>query len=148
MNSTIINAIPHRFPFLFVDEILKMDEKTIQTSLFLSPDWDCFKGHYPGFPVFPGVLSCEAILQSGAILVSKRLKQESLEDQVPVVTRMNQIKFKQVLFPKDQIQIFVQLTEFLAGVFYMKGRIERSEQLAVSLEFSSTLIAKNRLCPS
>jgi 3-hydroxyacyl-[acyl-carrier-protein] dehydratase len=63
----IRSAIPHRDPFLWIDEVLDVTETRIVARKFLSPELDVFRGHYPDFPVLPGVLQCEACFQAGAI---------------------------------------------------------------------------------
>jgi len=92
----IKDYIPHRWPFLFVDKILEIDDNTIKTTKFISQNEGFFKGHYPGFPLMPGGLICEAVLQSGAILLAHIL-QEDIKDEIPVVTRMNNVKLKRMV---------------------------------------------------
>ncbi len=65
-----LTAIPHRPPFLFVDEIVEVDDRRILTRKFADPDSDFFRGHYPDYPVMPGVLVCESCFQSGALLIA------------------------------------------------------------------------------
>ena len=88
------HLIPHREPFLFVDRVLEQSENTIKAERVVKDDEFYFKGHYPGNPILPGVLLCEAMFQAGAILMS------SIADLstggVPVVTRADKIKFKKM----------------------------------------------------
>ena len=72
-NPDIYEAIPHRPPFLWVDSIISFDAKTIITEKFIAPDLDIFAGHYPAYPIMPGVLLCEAVFQSGALFMAKML---------------------------------------------------------------------------
>ena len=62
------DLIPHREPFLFVDRVLEQSENTIKAERVVKDDEFYFKGHYPGNPILPGVLLCEAMFQAGAIL--------------------------------------------------------------------------------
>ncbi len=63
--ESIEQLIPHRPPFLFVDEIIAEGPDTLTTRRRVRPDEDFFKGHYPGNPIMPGVLICESVFQSG-----------------------------------------------------------------------------------
>ncbi len=71
--------IPHRAPFLWVDKIISFADDTIVTEKMIPADLDIFSGHYPGNPIMPGVLLCEAIFQSGALLIGK-MKQSQDSD--------------------------------------------------------------------
>ena len=69
--TEISGLIPHRPPFLWVDKIISFADDTIITEKMIPTDLDIFTGHYPGNPIMPGVLLCEAIFQSGALLIGK-----------------------------------------------------------------------------
>ena len=95
--AEILQRIPHRPPFLWVDEVLELSPERIRASKFLSPSLDVFSGHYPGQPILPGVLQCEAAFQAGALLISEMVTLK--EGQVPVVTRLNNVKFRRPVRP-------------------------------------------------
>jgi len=80
----ILDAIPHRDPFLLVDEIIERTETHIVgMKTFDGGEW-FFAGHYPGFPLAPGVLLCEAAMQCGAILLSPLLSGEGCIPSSPL----------------------------------------------------------------
>ena len=74
-SSDIYEAIPHRPPFLWVDTVISYDFRTLIAEKFISPDLDFFQGHYPGYPIMPGVLLCEAVFQTGALFMAKMLQE-------------------------------------------------------------------------
>ena len=74
----ILNAIPHRPPMLLLDEIAEWQHKRIVCKKTFQPDEWFFQGHYPDFPLVPGVLLCEAAMQAGAVLLSKHSKGEGV----------------------------------------------------------------------
>ena len=129
-------AIPHRDPFLWIDEVVEVTEQRIVARKVLSPDLDVFRGHYPHFPVLPGVLQCEACFQAGAILVSRLMSVG--EGQVPVVTRVNNVKFRHMLRPGDVMELEVELTERLQNTYFMTGKVSSAGKVAARLEFACT----------
>jgi 3-hydroxyacyl-[acyl-carrier-protein] dehydratase len=133
----ILAAIPHRPPFLLVDEIIEeSDAKIVGVKRFTGGE-DFFKGHYPEFPLVPGVLLCEAAMQCGAVLLSRFVTGEN--KKVPVATRMNDIRFKRMVRPGETIRIEVELVERLADAFFLKAKVTVEKQVAVRFEFACTL---------
>lgn len=134
MNTEDIQkCIPHRPPFLWLDAVEEINETRIVATKSLPADLPVFSGHYPAFPVFPGVLQCEACFQAGAVLISKIGDVNSGE--VPVVTRQNNTQFRKLIRPGDTIRIEVELTEQVSNAFYMKGRVTVDGKVTARLEF-------------
>ena len=132
----IYDAIPHREPFLFVDEIVEWtDSRIVGTKVFTGEE-EFFAGHYPGFPLVPGVLLCEAAMQCGAILLSRQMA--GLEGKIPVATRMNDVRFKRMVRPGETIRIEVELVERLANAFFLKAKATVDGKVAVRFEFACT----------
>ena len=132
----IYRAIPHREPFLLVDEIEEWTDSRIVCTKVFSGEEEFFAGHYPGFPLVPGVLLCEAAMQSGAILLSRHLA--GLEGKVPVATRMNDVRFKRIVRPGETIRMEIELTERLADAFFLKAKVTVDGKVAVRFEFACT----------
>ncbi|MCL4108985.1 UNVERIFIED_CONTAM: hypothetical protein GTU68_052623 [Idotea baltica] len=130
----IKKCIPHRTPFLWLDEVVELSETRIHAKKFLAPELDVFQGHYPEFPVLPGVLQCEAAFQAGAILISKMVDVES--GKVPVVTRLNNTQFRRLVRPGETIDIEVDFTERVANAYFMKGRVSVDGKVSTRLEFA------------
>ena len=131
----IQQAIPHRDPFLWLDEVVELTDKRIHARKFLSPDLPVFAGHYPEFPVFPGVLQIEAAMQAGAILLAKVAT--LAPGKVPVATRINNVKFRRMVRPGETLEIEVELTERAASsVFFLTGKVSVGDQVAVRLDFA------------
>jgi 3-hydroxyacyl-[acyl-carrier-protein] dehydratase len=137
----ICRLIPHRDPFLWIDEIVDESEKRLTARKHIPADLDVFRGHYPGQPVLPGVLLCEAALQAGAVLIARQGLPEAVSDRVPVATRLNNVKFRRMVRPGDTIEIDVELVEKLADAYFLTSRIKVSGKTVVQLEFACTLAA-------
>ncbi|HEV3138471.1 MAG TPA: 3-hydroxyacyl-ACP dehydratase FabZ family protein [Pirellulales bacterium] len=130
-------AIPHRAPFLLVDEIVARAEKRIVCrKTFRQSDW-FFAGHYPLYPITPGVLLCEAAMQAGAILLSHFEPSES--GTVPVVARMNDVRFKRVVKPGETIEMEVELTDRVKNAFYLTAKVTCGGSVAVRFEFTCAM---------
>lgn len=132
----IYNAIPHREPFLLVDEIAEWNDSNIRCTKRFTGQEDFFAGHYPGSPLVPGVLLCEAAMQAGAILLSRHLGEKP--GHMPVATRMNDVRFKRIVRPGETILMEVELTERLADAFFLKAKVSVDGKLAVRFEFACT----------
>jgi 3-hydroxyacyl-[acyl-carrier-protein] dehydratase len=140
----ICRLIPHRDPFLWIDEVVEESENRLVARKFVAPELDVFRGHYPGQPVLPGVLLCEAAMQAGAVLVARLglLRKDggsAAAGRVPVATRINNVKFRQMVRPGDTLEIEVVLKEQLADAFFLSSRIQVAGKTAAQLEFACAL---------
>jgi 3-hydroxyacyl-[acyl-carrier-protein] dehydratase len=123
--------IPHRPPMLLIDEVLEKRNQFIVCRKTFRPDEFFFQGHYPEYPLVPGVILCEAGMQAGAILLA-----DSVGEGVPVATRMNDVRFRKMVRPGDTVQLEVQLIEQVANAFFMKAKITRGTDTVVRFEFA------------
>lgn len=136
-SEEILRLIPHRPPFLWVDRIVALEAARIETEKVIPADLELFQGHYPDYPILPGVLLCEAVFQSGAILISSQLQASGKTiSGVPVLTRILGAKFKREVKPGDTIRMTAQLVETVGPAWFMKGKVLLAGQTAVSVEFS------------
>jgi 3-hydroxyacyl-[acyl-carrier-protein] dehydratase len=130
-------AIPHREPFLLLDEIVEQEENRIVCRKTFKGDEFWYAGHYPHFPITPGVLLCEAAMQAGAVLLSKKIDQTG--DAVPVATRANNVQFKKIVRPGDTVLIEAEFVEKLSNAFFMNAKITVAGKVAVRFDFACTL---------
>jgi 3-hydroxyacyl-[acyl-carrier-protein] dehydratase len=136
-------AIPHREPFLFVDEIVSRDDKRIVCRKTFNGNEFFYRGHYPHVPLTPGVLLCEAAMQAGAVLLSGLIG--PADNAVPVATRMNDVRFKRPVRPGETIEIEVDLTERLADAFFLKAKVTCEGKVAVRFDFACTLLPRDSI---
>ncbi|MEN8199269.1 MAG: 3-hydroxyacyl-ACP dehydratase FabZ family protein [Thermodesulfobacteriota bacterium] len=136
----ITDLIPHRPPFLWVDSLLEHDNASLSSEKYIPEDLEIFQGHYPDHPILPGVILCEALFQSGALLIALLLKDsEEPEPGVPVITRIENVKFKRPVGPGDTIRMHISLKETLGRAWFLKGVLRVREKVAVQLNFACTL---------
>jgi 3-hydroxyacyl-[acyl-carrier-protein] dehydratase len=134
-------AIPHREPFLLLDEIVEQSADRIVCRRKFRGDEFWYQGHYPDYPITPGVLLCEAAMQAGAVLLAAHATDRP--DRVPVATRANNVQFRQMVLPGDTIDIEVELVERLSDAFFMKARVTTGGKLALRFEFACTLAPRS-----
>jgi len=132
--DAIKSAIPHREPFLLVDEIVEQSDKRIVCRKTFSGEEFWYRGHYPDFPLTPGVLLVEAGMQAGAVL----LAQYAVESPggVPVATRINNVKFRHMVRPGDTIEMQVELVERMGDAFFLKATVTVGDHTATTFDFA------------
>ena len=121
---------------LLVDEIVERSDNRIVCRKTFHAEEFFFQGHYPGFPLVPGVILCESAMQAGAVLLSKFVSEGG---GVPVATRLSDVKFKKMIRPGDTIDLDVTLNERLADAFFLTAKITCGGQLTARFDFACTL---------
>jgi 3-hydroxyacyl-[acyl-carrier-protein] dehydratase len=132
------DLIPHRPPFLFVDSIEELEAERILTKRTFLADEVFYQGHYPGNPITPGVLLCEACYQTGALLIAGNAVGEL--KGVPVLTRSNNAKFRGMVKPGDTITVEVTLDQKVSNAYFMKATVRNSGKVALRLDFAVSLV--------
>jgi len=134
----VTDLIPHRPPFLFVDQITELEEARIVTTRRFGTEEPYYAGHYPGNPITPGVLLCEACYQTGALLIAANAGADL--SGVPVLTRSNNAKFRGMVKPGDEIEVEVTLSEKVSNAYFMKGVVKNAGKAALRLDFAVSLV--------
>ncbi|MDY0165530.1 MAG: 3-hydroxyacyl-ACP dehydratase FabZ [Thermoguttaceae bacterium] len=136
ISPEILDAIPHRPPFLLVDRIVERSETRLVGEKTFTGSEEFFAGHYPDYPLVPGVLLCEAAMQCGAILLSRQFAGDP--DVVPVAARMNDVRFKRMVRPGETLVMEVDLTERLADAYFLTAKVTVEGKVAVRFQFACT----------
>ena len=139
MVEQLLKYIPQRPPFLMLDGIVDETAESVTTYKDLTGEEDWFKGHFPGNPVMPGVLMCEAVFQTGAYLMARR-GEASSASKTAVVTRIQGAKFKNMAKPGDKLLITVDFGEMLANAAFMKGKVRVGDKTIMTIEFAAALV--------
>jgi 3-hydroxyacyl-[acyl-carrier-protein] dehydratase len=130
--------IPHRPPFLLIDSIVELDPgKRIVGLKAVSPDRDTYlQGHFPGFPVMPGVLIVEALAQTGAVLV---MHDPVNTGKLPFFARIDNCRFRRQVRPGDTLRLEVDVTSFRDPVGKAHGRALVGDTLVCEADLTFAL---------
>jgi len=132
MNRADIEAIiPHRDPFILVDEVLEIDDEHIVALKNVRADEYYFKGHFPEMPVMPGVLIIESMAQAGAIIV---LNKPENKGKIAFFAGIDKVRFKKSVFPGDTLRLEMRLTKQRGPIGFGEGKAFVNGVLCVSAE--------------
>ncbi len=134
--NQVTQLIPHRPPFLFVDEIVSQAGDSLVARRTWRAEEDFYKGHYPGAPITPGVLLCESVFQAGALLLADKLAGQGKPDGVPLLAKVENVRFRSPVYPGDTITIEVKINETAGGFYLMSGHIRNGEKRVLNVDFS------------
>lgn len=132
MNKEDIKGIiPHREPFILVDEVLEKDDTHIIALKHVRADEDYFRGHFPDMPVMPGVLIVEAMAQAGAIVA---LAKPENQGKIAFFAGIDKVRFKRSVFPGDTLRLEVTMTRQRGPIGFGEGKAFVNGKLCVSGE--------------
>jgi 3-hydroxymyristoyl/3-hydroxydecanoyl-(acyl carrier protein) dehydratases len=134
----VTDLIPHRPPFLFVDEIVAETPESLTAKRTFRAEEDFYKGHYPGAPITPGVILCEAVFQTGALYMARQAQAAGLKpgEGVPLLAKISDVRFRSPVYPGDTITIEVKKKDALGGFTMMSGSVKNGDKRVLSVEFS------------
>jgi 3-hydroxyacyl-[acyl-carrier-protein] dehydratase len=125
----IMQVLPHRYPLLLVDRILEMEPgKRIVGLKNVSINEPYFQGHFPGFPLMPGVYILEALAQVGGILMIKSLNLE-IGKYAVVFAGIDDARFKKPVYPGDQLILELEVITLKKSLSKMKGTAKVDDQV-------------------
>ena len=124
---------------LLLDEIVEQSADHIICRKTFHAGEFFFQGHYPDYPLVPGVILCESGMQAGAVLLASHAPQDG---RLPVATRLDEVKWKRLVRPDETIEIEVKLLERLLDAFFLSARIDSSGKLVARFSFACTMAAR------
>ena len=128
----ILEILPHRHPFLLVDRIVECNDKDWIVGIKnVAGNEPCFQGHFPGMPVFPGVLQLEAMAQTAGILLNKLLGSEG---KVSFYLGVDKAKFRRMVVPGDQLILEAHFLSCKRGIWKFECRASVADKEVCSAE--------------
>ena len=132
----IMKVLPHRYPFLLVDRIIEVEEKKrivgIKNVTINEP---FFQGHFPGFPVMPGVLIIEAMAQVGGMLMMGGM--EDAAQKVVYFISLDNVRWRRPVKPGDQIRFEIDVVQIRGHVCKMRGLAKVDGELAAEADMAA-----------
>jgi 3-hydroxyacyl-[acyl-carrier-protein] dehydratase len=139
----IMEYLPHRYPFLLIDRVVEMERaKRIVAIKNVTINEPFFMGHFPGYPIMPGVLVVEAMAQAGCILLLSEVADR--ENKLVVFTGIERAKFRRPITPGDQLRIEVDVLSFRPRAGKMEGKAYVDGKLACEAALTCAVVPRQR----
>jgi beta-hydroxyacyl-ACP dehydratase FabZ len=136
--DAIRDILPHRFPFLLVDRIEELETERIVGIKNVTANEPFFTGHFPDYPVMPGVLIIEAMAQVAGVLVLKQI--ENYKNKQVLLAGVNEAKFRKPVRPGDQLRIEIKLIRFRPSMAKVTGVATVDGAVVAEAEILSVLV--------
>ena len=140
--NQIMKLIPHRYPFLLIEKLKDINPGQSAVGVKnVSINEELFQGHFPGHPIFPGVLIIEAMAQTAGCLVVHSLG-PSAQDKLVYFMTIDEARFRKPVVPGDQIELHVTVDRSRGAVWKFKGEAKVDGQLHAEATFSAMIMDK------
>lgn len=134
----IMDILPHRYPFLLVDRVLAIGEDSIVALKNVTYNEPFFQGHFPGAPVFPGVLLVEAMAQAGGVLMLRDIPDR--QGKLIYFTGIDRCRFRRPVVPGDQIIFEVRVLKKRARFAVLEGVAKVDGEVVAEAQLSSAMV--------
>ncbi len=134
----ILKYLPHRYPFLLIDRVVKIEMGESLTAIKnVTMNESFFAGHFPGRPVMPGVLILEAMAQAGGVLAYKSTNTSPEDGVLYYFAGIDNARFRRIVEPGDQLRLEVKVLRSKRDIWKLEGSAYVGDDLACSAEFMS-----------
>jgi len=139
--TQIMDVLPHRYPFLLVDRVMEMGDDWIKAYKNVTYNEPFFTGHFPGYPVMPGVLVVEAMAQAGAFLVFGKV--EDRANKLIYFSGIDRCRFRRPVVPGDRIIFDVKALYFRRNVAKLDARALVDDEVAAEAQLMSVMVERS-----
>jgi len=144
--TEIQKILPHRYPFLLVDRVTKLEKgKSVIAYKNVSISEPVFEGHFPGHPIYPGVMILEGMAQAGGILSFMSmddLSEEELANKVVYFMSIDKAKFRTPVKPGDRLEYRLSVIKQKGSIWMLKGEAYVDDKLASEAELKAMIVDK------
>ena len=141
--NAIQEMLPHRYPFLLVDRITDVKAGVeVEGFLNISITNAVFQGHFPGHPIYPGVLIIEGMAQTGAILPFTVMSKEELNDKVVYFMSIDKAKFRKPVRPGDRLVYKIKTLKHRGKIWQLDAKAYVDEELVAEAELKAMIMDK------
>jgi len=142
VSRQILDLLPHRYPFLLVDRVLEFKPfEYIKAVKGVTINEPFFQGHFPSYPVMPGVLILESMAQAGGLLVGKSIPEE-MEQKMFLFTGMEKVRFRRSVFPGDQMFLSVHYERHRLNLWKMRGEARVGDNIVAQGILSAAIVER------
>lgn len=142
----IQKIIPHRFPFLLIDRVTDLQSgESIYAYKNVSISEHIFQGHFPGHPIYPGVMIVEGLAQAGGVLAFKSMSEEdqkNTESKVVYFMSIDKCKFRAPVTPGDRLEYHVSVIKQKGAIWLLKGEAYVDGKLTTEAELKAMIVDK------
>ena len=142
----IQKILPHRYPFLLVDRITKLEQgKSIEGYKNVSISEPVFQGHFPDHPIYPGVMIIEGMAQAGGVLAFKSMDnatQEEIENKVVYFMSIDKAKFRAPVTPGDQLFYKINVIKNKGAVWQLDAKAYVDDKVVAQAELKAMIVDK------
>jgi 3-hydroxyacyl-[acyl-carrier-protein] dehydratase len=139
----ILEFLPHRYPFLLIDRIIEFEPRTRLVAIKnVTINEPFFQGHFPGYPIMPGVLVVEAMAQAGGIIMMAEIPDRATK--LVVFTGIERAKFRRPVMPGDQLRIEVTVLSFKTRAGRIEGKAYVDGKLACQATLTCAVVTRER----
>ncbi|WP_456431003.1 3-hydroxyacyl-ACP dehydratase FabZ [Nitratifractor sp.] len=142
----IQKILPHRYPFLLVDRITALEPgKSIEGYKNVSISEPVFEGHFPGHPIYPGVMIIEGMAQAGGVLAFKSMdaaQQDATQDKVVYFMSIDKAKFRSPVTPGDRLVYRLEVLKHRGNIWQLEGKAYVDDKLVAEAELKAMIVDK------